>query len=978
MSTSCSDRTPACRSFGLDNDGLDAVVTVLLVDDNAGDASIVLAALNEHVGRFRVQWVTSLAVALTALVESRFGCVLVDLGLSDAEGLEVLDALRNQSHDIAIVVLTGSVDDGLGLQAIARGADDYLVKDQLWTGQLPRAIDHAVERARSRVLVQNLSLRSTAVLAALGDGILVVGVDRRVASANPAAESLLGLAGADLIGRHMAEAPWHRIRPDGTPIRDDERAALVTLESGQPVSGVVTGVRGTHGDVIWVEVSTNPLHTPDGQLDGVVVCMRDISERIAAEKATTFQAALLAAVGQAVIVVDPQGRIVFWNQASETMYGWTAAEALGQMAVDLVPAESTEQAREIMRTVKAGKSWSGDFVVSRRDGTRFSVLVTDTPMFDENGALLAVIGVATDISERKRAEETTHAMAAIVESTADAIFTTTVDGTILTWNRGAEELYGYVATEVVGRRVSMLQPVEARDEVVSILATVVAGGTIRGLETVRYRKDRTCVDVSLTVSPIFGEDGSVVAASAIARDITDRRRLEQELTLQATHDTLTGLPNRTLLADRLSHALAGAAERGGPVAVLFCDLDQFKTVNDASGHLVGDELLVEVARRLRAVIRPSDTVARFGGDEFVIVCANTDTTAAQRIADRLAAALSDPIVINGQRLYVSASVGIAVTPPLDGEAETLLRSADAAMYDAKAHGRARSRVFDTSLAVQSTERQQLTNELREALNQQTLEVHYQPVVQLETGELVGIEALIRWQHPTRGWVPPDLFVPLAEEAGLVWSLDRWVLTRACSDAAALRRGGVLPADAHLSVNISARNIADPDLLDVVRQSASDAGLPLDALELEVTETGLMADAPTCCRVLNGLRALGVGIALDDFGTGYSSLANVRQLPVTTIKIDRGFIEHVTDRPEDLAIASAVIVLAQAVGLRVIAEGVETPEQLSLLHNLGCPDGQGYLWSKALPLDELTTLLINHPLGFLAAHVSSTSAGRSLA
>jgi EAL domain-containing protein (putative c-di-GMP-specific phosphodiesterase class I) len=288
------------------------------------------------------------------------------------------------------------------------------------------------------------------------------------------------------------------------------------------------------------------------------------------------------------------------------------------------------------------------------------------------------------------------------------------------------------------------------------------------------------------------------------------------------------------------------------------------------------------------------------------------------------------------------------------------------MYDAKAQGSARWRVFDTSLAVQSSERQQLTNELREALTQDSLEVHYQPVVQLATGDLIGIEALIRWHHPTRGWVPPDLFVPLAEEAGLIWSLDKSVLARACRDTALLRTAGVLPDFARLAVNISARNIADPQLLDVVRHAAATAELPLEGLELEVTETGLMSDAPAAGRILQQLRELGVGIALDDFGTGYSSLTNVRQLPVTAIKIDRGFIEHITTRPEDLAIVAAVIDLAHAVGLRTIAEGVETPEQHTLLHQMGCSAGQGYLWSTALPRDELMALVKRKPHGFLAA------------
>jgi diguanylate cyclase (GGDEF)-like protein/PAS domain S-box-containing protein len=939
-----------------------AARTVLLIANRAADAGLVMSALDDPLGRFRLRWVTSVEAALATLAYSHFECLVLDLGWPDSDALEVVEALREKAGDTAIVVLTGGTDDGLGLRAIQSGANDYLRKDQLSAWQLQRSITHAVERAHS----VGAARRSAAVLAALSDGILVVDCDGRVVSVNPAAERLLGLAGAELVGSPLPEPPWSITNRDGTPLPDHTRPALETLASGKALHGMIASVRGAGGDVSWIELSTNPLYAPEGRIDGVVASLRDISERHNAEEETRFHAALLAAVGQAVIVTDPRGRIVFWNSAAETMYGWTAAEALGLLAVDLVPADSASQAQTMMRALVAGESWTGDFLARRRDGSRFPALLTDTPVFDDHGQLVAIIGVSTDISERKRTEEAAQNLSAIVESTADAIFTTAVDGTILTWNRGAEQLYGFSAQDVVGRHVALLQPIEVQAEARSVLATVVAGGTVRGLETVRYRRDRTSVDVSLTVSPVFGEDGSVVAASAIARDISDRRRLEQELIRQAMHDTLTGLPNRTLLDDRLSQALAGAARRGVPVAVLFLDLDQFKTVNDASGHHTGDQLLVEVAARLRAVVRPADTVARFGGDEFVIVCEDADQAEAERVADRIGAALSDPIAVAGQRVYVSASIGIAVTPPLEPEAEALLRFADAAMYDAKAHGRAGWRVFDASLAKESAERLELTNELRDALRQDQLAVHYQPVVELATGQLIGIEALLRWQHPKRGWVPPALFVPLAEETGLVAALDRWVLARACHDVATMRSSGMIPVSARLAVNISACNIADPDLLDAVRDSAASAGFPLDLLELEVTETGLMADAPTARGALEALRELGVSIALDDFGTGYSSLTNVRHLPVNTIKIDRGFIDQITSRPDDLAIAAAVIDLARAIGMRSIAEGVETPEQLALLHRMGCSAGQGYLWSRALPRDALAALIKRKPLGFLAA------------
>ena len=815
---------------------------VLLVEDSAGDASLIMSALGETINFFDVQWVSSLAEATTELLNTHYECLLVDLGLPDGDGLQVVDTLRDAASDSALVVLTGRTDQEQGLLAIQHGADDYFLKSELSARGLHRSISYAIERTRAKV-------------------------------------------------------------------------------------------------------------------------------------AAHFQAALLGAVGQPVVATDPDGLILYWNRAAEVNLGWSEAEVLNRPTSEFVTSETRAQADEIMAAISAGASWTGDFLMHRRDGSTFPALLTNTPMFDENGELRAIIGVSIDISERKRAEETARELSAIVESTADSILTIDLDGTILTWNRGAQDLYGYSAEEAIGKDMSLLDADAATDERLSAVTIISTGESIRDMELVRRRRDGSLVDVSLTGSPIYGDDGNVMGIASIGRDIGDRKRLEQELSHQAVHDSLTGLPNRTLLADRLSQALAGATRRDAPVSVLFLDLDQFKSVNDTHGHLVGDDLLVEVSERLKGAIRPSDTLARFGGDEFVVVCEDADVTEAQCIAERLAATLKHPIEVDGSLHYLSASIGIAVSPPLEADPHALLRYADTAMYDAKARGRARSRVYDKSLATQSKETMALTNDLRDALRTEALEVHYQPVLELATGRVIGLEALARWHHPIRGWVPPTVFVPLAEESGLIAAFDQWVLNRACRDGAELRGLGLLPPDALLSVNISARNVGDLDLVDTVREVAASTGFPLESLELEVTETAILAEVPTIRQVLEGIRDLGVGIALDDFGTGYSSLTFVRQLPVTTIKIDRSFIRNVTDHRDDRAICSSVIDLARAVGLRTIAEGVETLEQLSMLHRLGCDAGQGYLWSSAIPLRDLVARLRCEPQDFaFAAKVSRWRSG----
>jgi diguanylate cyclase (GGDEF)-like protein len=480
------------------------------------------------------------------------------------------------------------------------------------------------------------------------------------------------------------------------------------------------------------------------------------------------------------------------------------------------------------------------------------------------------------------------------------------------------------------------------------------------LETVRRRSDGSRVDVSLTVSPTFGEDGDVSGASVIARDITSRRVLENALEHSVLHDALTGLPNRALLADRLSQAVVTAKRQDKPVAVLFLDLDQFKTINEAVGHAIGDQVLVEVARRLKAALRAGDTVARFSGDEFVMVCNDSDEQDAEQVTARLQDSLVDPILVDGPAIYVTASVGIAVSPPLDSE--VLLTHADAAMYDAKARGRARARVFNAAMAQNAQERLQMWNDLRHALQDDALEVWYQPIVDLTTGELLGVEALCRWNHPTRGMVPPVNFVAVAEATGLIRALDDWVLHRACQDARTMIDQGLLGAHGYVSVNVSAQNITEAGLRDTVRSAVKAAGIQYSRLALEVTETGVMQEPENACRLLDELRSLGVSIALDDFGTGYSSLSYLHRFPVTALKIDQSFVRHITENRDDLAIVVSIIDLARSAHLETVAEGVETQDQRDLLRKMGCPAGQGYLWSPAVRLDQLIPFVGQLPGG----------------
>ena len=561
-------------------------------------------------------------------------------------------------------------------------------------------------------------------------------------------------------------------------------------------------------------------------------------------------------------------------------------------------------------------------------------------------------GETARLRTRLAAAETSAArLAGIVDSVADAVFTISAAGVVTSWNRAAEGLYGYRADEIVGRDVAVLHP-PGSDEPRRLLTVVRGGEPLRGHDTVRRCRDGRLSEVTLDATAHLDAAGEPDGVVVVARDISGRRELEAELVRQTMHDALTGLPNRAYLTYRLAQSLDDARRRGTPVAVLMVDLDQFRAVDDLHGHVIGDRVLVEVAERLRALVRPVDIVARSGGDEFVVVSPGTDVAAAARLARTVIDVVAEPIDIEHRALRVGASVGIAVSPPLDGNATTLLKHADVAMYEAKARGRSRSQVFDATFARQAGEQRKLAAELREALADDRLDVHYQPVFDLGTNRMVGVEALARWQHPVGGAVSPATFVPLAEAHGFIADLDRWVLDRACLDIAAALDTGELPADVRVSVNLSARSLDDPGLVATVDDTVHRSGLPPEALVLEVTETAVLQNRDAARSSLEGLRAIGAGVHLDDFGTGYSSLSFLRELPVTGVKIDRSFVRDAVDRPEDLAITEAIVRLARGLGLETVAEGIETVEQRDLLRRLGCARAQGFWWSGAVPIYDL--------------------------
>jgi diguanylate cyclase (GGDEF)-like protein/PAS domain S-box-containing protein len=948
MVTSSALRLPDPRS----------TTKVLLVEDSPGDAGLIRHALGT--AQLDVVWVETLSAATAHATSAAPDCTVLDLGLPDAEGFEALDTLRRTVPAMPVVVLTGDSDPQRGVEAVKRGADDYVHKGDLDARMLRRTVEFAIERRRARTALRRSESFARHVLAGLGEGVVVHDADGRLVTANAAALRLLGRAFDDPSG-DSARAGWRVVRLDGSVVSPEDFPNAVTLRTGAPVEGLLLGVVGSDDTRTWVEVNAHPLADDERSAPyGVVTSYRDVTRRLEVERAIRFQAALLDAAGQAIVASDPPGRLVYWNTAAAGMFGWVGDEPRGRavdevMGVRWSPAQVAERAAAL----DADGAWSVEATLTR-DGAPRHAALTYTALRDAAGERMATITVCTDVTERTLAQDGMRRLSAIVASTADAVIGTTPDGVVTSWNEAAERLLGYTAAEVVGRSMRVLIGSGDADDTSLLLRSIARGEAVKNVETVRTRKDGERVSVSITVSPVYDGDGNLAGTSTIARDIRDRNRMLGELRHSALHDSLTGLPNRQLLTDRLTQAGARARRHGGAVAVLFVDLDHFKLINDAAGHEVGDQVLVEVAARITAAVRADDTVARFGGDEFVVVCGDGSVGTASYTAQRVLAALRDPIEVEDQRLHVSASIGIALAPPTD--IETLLSSADAAMYDAKARGRSRVRLFDATLAQEAAERLELSNDLRDALAGDELELHYQPIVDLGTGALLGMEALARWNHPRRGPLSPEQFVGLADEIGLSGVLDRWALRRGTEEMAALRAAGAVPHDCYVSVNVTARSLRDPTLEKYVTDVVAASGLPPGSLVLELTETGLMDDPVEARELMVRLRDAGIGVAIDDFGTGYSSLAYLGRFSVATLKVDRSFVERMLDSHDDLAIVAAISDLARAVGVRTVAEGIESDEQAQLLRRLGCHAGQGFVWSAAVPAREVAALVARQPRG----------------
>lgn len=658
---------------------------------------------------------------------------------------------------------------------------------------------------------------------------------------------------------------------------------------------------------------------------------------------------------------DMDWTMVFFGKGSEELTGYSAQEFLGDTDVtfeSITHIDDRKRVRDIIdNAVVTRQRFVAEYRIIHADGEIRWLIERGCPIYNDSGEVEAIEGFLQDITPRKLSEiaaiDAEERYRSIFENAVEGIYQTSPDGQYLDINPALVKIYGYKSASDLRNGITDIDGqlyVEAgkRSEFVELMNRQ---GIVKNFEAQVRRRDGEIIWISENAREVKDGNGRLMFYEGTVSDITQRKKHEQELKYLSTHDALTGLPNRTLMVDRLQQYMGLADRYSNKVATAFVDLDQFKIVNDSMGHHAGDELLKIMAKRLSQCVRESDTVVRLGGDEFVLLI-----TGLQQIEDisesmhRVLAAVAEPCEIEGREFVVSCSIGISIYPDDAGNTTELLKYADSAMYKSKQSGRNTFQFYTEGLNKRLMERLDMEYRLRRALENNEFQLHYQPKMDFATGTVCGAEALIRWQPAEGGMISPASFIPIAEETGLIEDIGRWVLHQACRQAVVLNQltGNKFP----IAVNVSPRQFRQAGLVDSVRTALKESGLDPACLELEITESSLVHDTKSFIKTLHELKALGVKLAIDDFGTGYSSMAYLKDFPVDRLKIDQVFVSHLETEHSNIAILKAIIALGHSLEMKVIAEGVETAYQKAFLHGIGCDELQGYHFSKPLPMKSL--------------------------
>ncbi|GAA5179806.1 EAL domain-containing protein [Niveibacterium umoris] len=815
-----------------------------------------------------------------------------------------------------------------------------------------KATEAALEDSEAR-------FRSTFEQAAVG--MAMCSLAGRFTRVNRRFSEITGYSEADLLQSEVREVA------DADEVgRFDAQLALLADGEREVVTHEMR-IRRRDGLSVWVAVSVSVVRALSREPSQYMVVIEDISGRKQAEAVLRESEArlrtIVATLDEGIVMRSAAGDVVFANDAVAAIYGMTPAQfasfRLESGQVTYVYADGSTRSPESlppMQALKLRESVTDMIAFRLADGSVRSLSVNSTPLLrEEDGSAYAVVSTVTDMTDRQRAEAELRLAASVFDNSVEAIVVADAERHILRANRAFALVTGFDTQEVVGR--DLPDVTGSRHETgffEGVWRTIEREGFWQG-EVWNTRKNGKAFPEWLSVSAVRDAEKRISHYVAVFADITERKANEARIAYLAHHDPLTGLPNRALMQDRLQQSLARAHRERRMVGLLFLDLDRFKMVNDSLGHQAGDRLLQQVAERVRTCVRDSDTICRQGGDEFIIVLNDIQSTRAPaRVAEKILNALTEPFDVDTHRIGTSFSIGIAVYPNDGRDAESLMKNADTAMYHAKESGRNTFRFFTEAMNANALERLQLENALRQAVERNELTLYYQPQVSLRDGTVVGAEALLRWQHPQRGFVSPARFIPIAEESGLIVPLGRWVLREACRQARAWERQGLPPI--MMAVNISPLQFRRDNIVEMVRQVLTETGHEPDRVELELTESLLMENAGEVLTTIQQLKSIGVRLSIDDFGTGYSSLSYLKRFAVDRLKIDQSFVRDVPHDSDDAAIVRAIIQLGEALKLDVIAEGAETIAQVEFLRREGCAEAQGYYWCPPVPPGVFESML----------------------
>jgi diguanylate cyclase (GGDEF)-like protein/PAS domain S-box-containing protein len=805
--------------------------------------------------------------------------------------------------------------------------------------------------------------RYRTILDEMEDGYFEVDLAGNFTFVNDADCRLLGYSREELIGTNF--------RGQMTKEESDilYNAFGRIYSTGKPERGIFYQAIRKDGTTGFAEVTGFPLRNQKGEIIGFRGIARDITQRRQMEEVLRQSEeryrTILDEMEDAYYEVDIVGNYTFVNDAVCRHLGYPREELIGASFREAITKEDIEALyKAFSRIYSTGKPERDIFYkVLRKDGTIGFAENTGFPLRNQKGEIIGFRGVGRDITQRKQMEEalrqSEERYRTIIKEMEEWYFETDLAGNITFFNDIFAEVLGYSQKELTGLNFQSFVKKEEADSVYRLFHQVFkTGKPTRNFPYEFIQTDGTVISAEFSIFPKRDKDGIVYGFRGVGHDITERKQAEKKIQYQATHDALTGLPNRLMFSQLLNQAIKSAHRYKRQFAVLFMDLDRFKIINDTMGHDAGDELLQEIAARLKNTLRAVDVTARLGGDEFVILIDEvSDINNVATVAHKILNSIIKPLIIMGQECRVTASIGISIYPKDAEDEQSLMKNADMAMYLAKEGGKNNYQFYSEDIQSKSLERLSIEKNLRFALERNELFLHYQAKLDFKTDVITGVEALLRWQNPYLGSVTPTQFIPVAEETGLIVSIGKWVMRTACKQNVAWQQEG-LPSVC-MAVNLSLRQLTDENLIDDIRGALNDSGMEPNLLELEITESMVMHNPARMISILAKIKSMGVRLAIDDFGTGYSSLAQIKHFPIDTLKVDRSFIRNIPQDAEDKAITEAIIAMGKTLSLTVVAEGVETQEQLNFLREHSCDEMQGYHLSKPIAPEQFADLLKKH-------------------